>query len=296
MQPVTADKGKESREERAALWIGPGGDHPSELPYLQCQERGSQHEGDESSQTRAGIAPLADRHGHQSAGVTRRQKAAGLDRDTALAEQLHTARTAGRRMREPRVSGKDRRKHDDVAEEKAPEPISDHDPLRRRPRLACAQFPNVIFNCNSDVHTAISAWFACSNRAICSAGISTSSSLRKAKASTVRKIPINATPAIHQMRQIRAKPETTEKNAVMKPVALFFGISIDSNFRSFGDCACCARSRCFRFQSASMSVTRGSTAKFQAGGGEAVAHSSVRPFHGSAATFNCSRLRIETTS
>jgi hypothetical protein len=103
-------------------------------------------------------------------------------------------------------------------------------------------------------------------------------------------------PAIHQMCQIRAKPLTTAKNTVMKPVALFFGISIGSNLRSFAGWACCVCSRCFLLQRASRSVTCGSTAKFQAGGGEAVAYSSVRPFHGSSVTFNCSRSRIATTS
>src|SRR3979411_821396 len=139
-------------------------------------------------------------------------------------------------MREPRVSGKDRRKHHDVAQEEYPEAVADHDPLCSGTGLACTQprlVPNLIINCNSDVHTAISAWFACSNRAICSAGTLISSSLRNAKASMVRRTPIAPAPAIHQMCQIRAKPVTTAKNAVMKPVALFFGISIGSNLRSF---------------------------------------------------------------
>src|SRR5258708_40370389 len=95
----------------------------------------------------------------------------------------------------------------------------------------------------------------------------------------VRKIPIAPAPTIHQMCQIRAKPVTTEKNAVMKPVALFFGISIGSNFRSFAGWACVG-SRCFLFHKASMSVTFGSTAKFQAGGGDAVGPSPVRPVPG----------------
>src|SRR3979411_691125 len=169
-------------------------------------------------------------------------------------------------MREPRVSGKDRRKHHDVAQEEYPEAVADHDPLCSGTALACTQprlLSNLIINCNSDVHTAISAWFACSKRAICSAGILISSSLRNAKATMVRKIPIAPRPAIHQMCQISAKPLTTAKNAVMKPVELFFGTSIGSNFRSCGCWACCVRSRCFLFQRASRPVTCGSTAKFQ---------------------------------
>src|SRR5438270_6258288 len=135
-------------------------------------------------------------------------------------------------MREHRVSGKDRRKHHDVAQEEYPEAVADDDPLCSGTDLACTRdclVPNLIINCNSDIHTTISVWCTCSNRAICSAGILISSSLRNAKASMVINAPIVPTPAIHQMCQIRAKPVTTAKNAVMKPVALFFGISIGSN-------------------------------------------------------------------
>src|SRR6267378_1499141 len=298
MQPVTADQGKKGREESAALRTGPDGDHAGELPHLQHQERGSQHEGDEGSQISRGIAPRADRQRHHPTGVARSEKAAGFDRNTALVEQLHATWTACGRVREHRVSGKDRRKHHDVAQEEHPEAVANHDPLCSRTGLACTRprlVTNLIINCNSDVHTAISAWFACSKRAICSAGTLISSSLRNAKASMVRKIPIAPTPAIHQMCQIIAKPLTTAKNAVIKPAALFFGTSIGSNLRSFGGWAC-VRSRCFLLQRASRSVTCGSTAKFQAAGGDAVAHSSVRPFHGSAVTFSCSRSRIDTTS
>src|SRR4051812_39504887 len=299
MQPMTADQGKKGGEESAALRTGANRDHAGELPQFQYQERSSQQEGDESGQISGGVAPRSNGHGHQSAGVARSEKASGFDRNTALVEQLHAGWPTCGRMRKHRVSGEDRRKHHDVAQEEDPEAVADYDPLCSGAGLACTRpclVTNLIINCNSDVHTAISAWCACSNRAICSAGTSISSSLRNAKASMVRKIPIAPTPAIHQMCQIIAKPLTTAKNAMMKPVALFFGISIGSKLRSFVGWACCVRSRCFLFQRASRSFTCGSTAKFQAGGGEAAAHSSVRPFHGSAVTFSCSRSRIETTS
>ena len=39
-------------------------------------------------------------------------------------------------------------------------------------------------------------------------------------------------PTIHQMCQIIAKPMTTAKNALMKPIGLFFGISIGSYSRA----------------------------------------------------------------
>src|ERR1700754_5023697 len=264
MQPVTADQGKKGREKRAALRTGPDRDHAGELPQFQYQERGPEHEGDEGRQVGGSVAPRTNGHGHQSAGVARSEKAGGFDRNTALVEQLRATRTAGGRMREHRVTGEDRRKHHDVAQEEDPEAVANHDPLCCGPGLTCTRprlVTDLIINCDSDVHTAISAWFACSKRAICSAGISISSSLRNAKASMVRKIPIAPTPAIHQMCQISAKPLTTAKNAMTKPVALFFGISIGSNLRSFAGWTCCVRSRCFFLQKASISVTCGRTAK-----------------------------------
>src|SRR5258708_39471605 len=87
----------------------------------------------------------------------------------------------------------------------------------------------------------------------------------------VRKTPIAPAPAIHQMCQISAKPVTTAKNAMMKPVALFFGISIGSNLRSFGGLAF-VRLRCFFFPRAWRSVDCGKTGKIPARGGEAGAH------------------------
>src|SRR5437588_170017 len=98
MQSVAADKREEGREESAALRTGSGGDHAGELPHLQYQERGSQHEGDEGSEVSGAITPRADRQRHQSAGVARRQQAAGLDRNAALAEQLHATWPASGRM------------------------------------------------------------------------------------------------------------------------------------------------------------------------------------------------------
>ena len=166
MQPVAADQGKKGREERAALRTGPNRDHAGELPQFQREEGGPEREGDEGSQISGGIAPRANGHGHQSAGVARPEKATGFDRNAALVEELHAARTACGRMREHRVSGKDRRKHHDVAQQEDPEAVANHDPFcsgtgltRTRPRLVA----NLIINCNSDVHTAISAR---SNRAI----------------------------------------------------------------------------------------------------------------------------------
>src|SRR6266850_118463 len=112
------------------------------------------------------------------------EKTAGFDRNTAPVEQPHAAWTACGRMREHGVSGKDRGKHHDVAQEEYPEAVANHDPLRSGTGLTCTRHclvTNLIIHCNSDVHTAISAGFVRSNRAICSVGILISSSLRNAK-------------------------------------------------------------------------------------------------------------------
>src|ERR1700757_3396337 len=101
--------------------------------------------------------------------------------------------------------------------------------------------------------------------------------------------------ASHQMCQMSAKPMTTAKKAVTKPVALFFGISTGSYLRGGSSFVACAR--LLLLQNASSPATLGWNAKFHAGGGDAVAHSSVRPFHGSPVTSRSfSRLRIDTMS
>src|SRR6266702_6704426 len=109
--------------------------------------------------------------------------------------------------------------------------------------------------------------------------------------------PNTPTLASHQMCKIIAKPMTTAKKAVTKPVALFFGISTGSYWRVGVGSSFVACARLLLFQKASSPATLGWNAKFHAGGGDAVAHSSVRPFHGSPVTSRSdSRLRIDTTS
>src|SRR6266704_1475563 len=113
------------------------------------------------------------------------------------------------------------------------------------------------------------------------AEISISSWRRKAKASSATKAPARPNAAIHQMCQIRAKPVTTAKKALTKPIGLFLGISIGS-YASAGTATPCVACMAFLvLHQASISLTCGMIAKFQAGGGEGNDHSSVRPFHGS---------------
>src|SRR3989442_11501417 len=93
------------------------------------------------------------------------------------------------------------------------------------------------------------------------------------------------------MCQIIAKPLTTAKKALTKPVALFFGISIGSYARAGVRLSCFACSRRLLVQKASVPLTFGAKAKFHAGGGDALAHSSMRPFHGSAGSRHLLRWR-----
>src|SRR5882672_6278678 len=169
MQSVTADQGKKGREKSATLRSCPDGDHASELPELQRQEPDPQDKRRESSQISEDVPSRSDGQRHQSTGVARREKATGFDCNAALVEQLHPTRTASGRVREYRVTGEERRKHHDVAQEEYPEAVANHDPLCSGTGLTCTRprlVTNLIINCNSDVHTAISDWFACSKRAI----------------------------------------------------------------------------------------------------------------------------------
>src|ERR1700726_1101353 len=104
MQPVAADQRKEGGEKSAALRTGPCRDHAGELPHFQREEAGPQHESDECSQISGGIAPRTNGYGHQSAGVARSEKAAGLDRNAALAEQLRATWPASGSVSEHRVT------------------------------------------------------------------------------------------------------------------------------------------------------------------------------------------------
>src|SRR5579859_6188260 len=94
------------------------------------------------------------------------------------------------------------------------------------------------------------------------------------------KAPSKPRPTIHQICQMAAKPVTTAKKEVTKPVELLSGISIASYSTGAGSIRP-SRARRFMYQKASSLSTSGITAKFQLGGGDGVAHSSVRPFQGS---------------
>src|ERR1700758_2652502 len=299
VQPMATYKREEGGKKRAALRVGADCDHVIEFAQLQGEERRAQCERQQSVQVGGADAPRTDRQRHQPARVARREQAGCFDRDTRLIEDLGARQAARGRPRQHRVGCKQRGEHHDVAQQEDPEAVGDDDPLGGVAGFAChcrGGLVDLMIDGNQDVHAAISACCSASKRAILSAGISISSSSRKAKSSMATKMPSVPSAAIHQICQISAKPETTAKNAITKPIGLFFGISIAAYSPARASRLRRADGCCFSFQNSSTSVTGGSTAKFHAGGGEAVAHSRVRPFHGSAGALSFSRLRIETTS
>src|SRR5262249_31266 len=155
-----------------------------------------------------------------------------------------------------------RRKHHDVTQDEDPEAIGNDDPLGRGTDSLAGDWKRLwaqSIDFSSDVHGASSSACARSNWAIRRAGISMSSSSRKAKPRIVANAPSIPKPASHQMCQISAKPMTTAKNALMKPVGLFLGVSIDVYLRSCRGCSSANRARCFTSQKASRVVTCGST-------------------------------------
>src|SRR5271163_3463962 len=83
--------------------------------------------------------------------------------------------------------------------------------------------------------------------------------------------------AIHPMCQTKAKPIRVAQNATWKPRALLFGTLKGFNGMANGVGVSC----CLRLQNASGPDTVGKLEKFQAGGGDDMDHSRVRPFQGS---------------
>src|SRR5580658_6835262 len=106
---------------------------------------------------------------------------------------------------------------------------------------------------------------------------------------------MSPSPKSHQMCQMRAKPVSTAKNAVMNPVGLLRGASIGSYLGSASGAGWAPCAFDFMSQYGSMLSTCGRTAKLNGGGGEAVDHSSVRPSQGSpVGSRRRARLRIDT--
>src|SRR5580658_3559363 len=79
----------------------------------------------------------------------------------------------------------------------------------------------------------------------------------------------------HQICQMRENPVTTANTAVMNPVGLLLGISMDEYCGSDAP-ASPARACCLPDQCGSSPVTLGKFAKLNTGGGEEVDHSRER--------------------
>ena len=85
--------------------------------------------------------------------------------------------------------------------------------------------------------------------------------------------------ASHQMCQIRAKPSTTAQKARKKPVGLLRGSMQLGHRARPGLVDLLPHSDASSSNRRQSPLTAGRMAKFQAGGGDGVDHSSVRPFH-----------------
>ena len=121
-----------------------------------------------------------------------------------------------------RIGREQRREHDDVAEDEDPEPVSDDDARRGRPAAAA---PARELGRNRGRAVGRYRHAACLRpsraRSICAtsaAEISCSRSSLQPNTRTATTAARRPRIAIHQICQISAKPVTTAKKAVMKPV------------------------------------------------------------------------------
>src|SRR5207302_2310556 len=154
----------------------------------------------------------------------------GLDENIAEIEQVTAIRSAGGLTRQDRVSREQPREHDHVAEDEDPEAVSDDNARRGRAAAAPpAREPgwDRVDRCYRHA-TRPRPSRARSIRAISAAGISCSRFSLQPNTRTVIAAARRPRITIHQMCQISAKPVTTAKNAVTKPVGLLRGISIVS--------------------------------------------------------------------
>src|SRR6185295_7980823 len=207
MQPVTADQREEGGKKCAALRGRPRRDHVVELAKLEIEKCRAQQERHHGAEENAEALPRIDGERHQPAAVAGEQEKSRLHRCGPQIEQLRTGWTACSRLGEHGVGRKQRREHHDVAQQEDPEAKACDDSLGCRTRLTdIKQFalPDII-HFNGDIHSETSTACVRSNWPTCSAEISTSSSTRNMKASSVTVAPKSPTPAIHQMCQIRAK-------------------------------------------------------------------------------------------
>src|ERR1700722_16484911 len=242
---VATDQGEERGEERTPRRPGALIDHADEFMNLYREKAQTKHAGRRHAAIVHGAVVRPGADGGQAAGETRQQEAPGLDRDIMQIEQILAARPACGLSREHSIGGEERREHDDVAEQEDPKAVADNNALRcrvgviqnnrgRAPRLL-APAVAVVCACLKGRHERASTVatasprarrFARSMRATSSAGISYSVRSRQAKTTNVAKAPSRATMTSHQICQIMPKPPKLAKNAPIKPVGLFLGISI----------------------------------------------------------------------
>src|SRR5262245_12057515 len=314
MRAVATDERKERRQERAARRSSALRNHVCKLADLQHQECESEQAGGEQSKLRQPLIALLDRETRDTTAEARKQQTRRLPGDAVDVEKLRCARATRGGFRQHRMRSEECREHDEVGEQKDPEAEADDDALRGRTRLAvtgCFDSPmprdcergrsgrhqcrstHAGFSCKASVRA---ARFARSMRATSSTGITLSDTSRQANTTNVAYAPTRPSAAIHQMCQMSAKPTTMANTDVTKPVGELRGTSMASYCGSGLNCIT-ARACDFMPQYGSSPRTFGMRAKLNSGGGEAIAHSSVRPSQGSpVGSVRLRHERIETMS
>src|ERR1700743_298269 len=214
----------------------------------------------------------------------------------SLVEQLDGRGAAIGFTAQHRVGGEQRREDDDIAQQEEPKPKRRHHSCRCRTTFRQRRLGGRLIQGNIDDATHARA--TCSRCSLSWAVmVATETSSSRSVFHACRKLtaisPKTPTMASHQMCQIIENPKITAKKATKNPRALCLGTSSAMSWGGVWAALGC----CFAFQKASAPPTLGSKAKFHAGGGEEIDHSSVRPFQGSPVrSRRCSRVRILTMS
>jgi hypothetical protein len=127
---MTADQRKEGREECAACRTGTARDQVGKLPDFEADKGGAEDKSRRHGGMEPGSAMRLGADAGEAAGEAREQQAGRLDRGIAQVEQLMPARAARRLPDQHRVGREEGGEHDDIAERKNPEAVTDDDALR----------------------------------------------------------------------------------------------------------------------------------------------------------------------
>ena len=267
-------------------------------------EPGRRRRGRRSARSRgsSGRAAAARRQCAEPAGEARDQQARRLEQTLRRSNSSRPVGPPAVCAGQHRIGREQRREHDDVAEQEQPEAVGDDDRVEAGPPPPAPGTSSVgsalrtVASCScAPLHAAEARVPSARSRA---AETSISAIVAPAEHQRATKRARKPTIASHQMCQISAKPPIKAKKAMTTPTALLRGSCDRSSIRAaVGQASSCGALAGLLHAPVGVGRPRprGSTAKFHGGGGEAVDHSSVRPFHGSPVrSRRRSRLRMLT--